>query len=508
MARILVLDTDPVHAALLEDRLHVAGHRVMLAEEPPQAISSAAEGHIDLLVLEMDLPVVPGLEVIRSLRAQAETRTLPIVAFSAKDRREDRLEALRAGADDYLHKPFDTEELLLRVDRLLGSRSASVPTMRGDLANHPTWDLLQYINQSEKTGELVIQGRGASGRLRTRKGQVISARWKKLRGLDAILAIIGTQEGQFRLTTIQLDPTEDTPLERFQIPEILMQAAWIQDQLGKRQEHVPQTGVPLCIAREPLPKLTGELAALPIDTVYEYVAQRPGCRLYDLVDAALAAPSQVRLSIAWLIQHGYVAREETGARPVMSTTEISSSMILDLAIHNLQSSARDAGTDVSALSYLILLEPGKKEAFRTLLTGDPGFQHIHALTHLAEQLDLRQGGSTDFETEFGTLSIHLQTLTQSTSSRAESIVPACAGVLAWLDQGEAEDAVRGIVERLESLSEPGGQQISGVLVADEPAGQALVDRLTQSTRHWRLVRHAPYSLIGVLRLLHPRSSSN
>ena len=82
MGRVLVLETDSVFAAVLEDRLHVAGHQVVLLDEPARAIAAAGERQCDLVILAMELQVVPGIEVVRNLRSQPETSAVPILALS------------------------------------------------------------------------------------------------------------------------------------------------------------------------------------------------------------------------------------------------------------------------------------------------------------------------------------------------------------------------------------------------------------------------------------------
>ena len=79
--------------------------------------------------------------------------------------------ALRAGADDYLSRPCDLEELLLRLDRLLANRTAALQVLQGDLANHPLWALLQYLGQVRKTGILRVEGGGGAGTIEMRDGE-------------------------------------------------------------------------------------------------------------------------------------------------------------------------------------------------------------------------------------------------------------------------------------------------------------------------------------------------
>ncbi len=501
MARILILETDPVSAAQLEDRLHVSGHQAILTDDPARAVSAATDDPADLVILAMELPVVSGLEIIRQLRSRSETRSLPIVALSESGKSADRLAALRAGADEYLTRPVEVEELLLRVDRLLGHRGAAPAVMQGDLASHPSWELVQYVQQAGKSGELVIHGSRGSGKLTVASGRVTAARFKEVRGRDALLAILDTKEGHFRLTTEDVAGDPPPSGEGFAIQEVLMEAAWIEDQLSKRRAHLPATGVPLRPTRQKPPPVDEELASLPIDKVFGYLVENPGARIYDLIHRLAEAPSKIRLAVALLVELGAAAPDRPDQGDVMSTVEISSSMVLDLAVHNLLSSARDSGFDISNLSYLLLAEPGVKPQLVSMVENEPGFRSMPALSRLVEQLKLRHGGSADFVTDFGTLCLHVQILAPEIKPQIEAIVPVCAGVMMWLDQGAEIDLIDGVIRRLDA----GVGSVAGVIVSQSSATLQIISQLTAGARHWKTVRHAPRSLIGVLRLLHPRS---
>src|SRR5689334_19360353 len=141
MAKLLLIEKDPVSAAVLEDRLRVAGHQVEMLANAALAVVSVDERQVDLVVLE--LPEENPLEPVLSLRGHPRTRSVAIVALvSGSEPGNDpalRVAALRAGADDLLARPFDPEELEIRVERLLGSRIANLQLLQGDLANHPLW---------------------------------------------------------------------------------------------------------------------------------------------------------------------------------------------------------------------------------------------------------------------------------------------------------------------------------------------------------------------------------
>ena len=114
--QVLVVDDDPRITSLLRRALRFAGHTVRVAQDGPGALAMAEAAAPDLVILDVMLPGLDGLEVCRRLRAIADT---PILMLTARDDVPDRVLGLDAGADDYLVKPFALEELLARVRALL-----------------------------------------------------------------------------------------------------------------------------------------------------------------------------------------------------------------------------------------------------------------------------------------------------------------------------------------------------------------------------------------------------
>lgn len=112
MSRILVVDDEPVILRTLGANLRARGYEVDLAETGERAVEIAADRRPDVVVLDLGLPGMSGLEVIRSLR---HWTTVPIVVLSARDTEFDKIGALDAGADDYVSKPFGMGELLARL---------------------------------------------------------------------------------------------------------------------------------------------------------------------------------------------------------------------------------------------------------------------------------------------------------------------------------------------------------------------------------------------------------
>ena len=114
--KILVVEDEPALREGLEDLLAGAGHSVDSVADGEAALARGADPSIELMVLDLMLPKMDGVEVCRRLR---ELRpALPILMLTARGSEDDKVEGLRAGADDYVTKPFGTRELLARVEAL------------------------------------------------------------------------------------------------------------------------------------------------------------------------------------------------------------------------------------------------------------------------------------------------------------------------------------------------------------------------------------------------------
>jgi len=116
MKTILVVDDEPKIATLARDYLEHAGFAVLTAGDGPSALTTIRQRRPDLVVLDLGLPGLDGLDVTRELRRDS---TIPIVMLTARDDELDKLLGLELGADDYLTKPFSPRELVARVRAVL-----------------------------------------------------------------------------------------------------------------------------------------------------------------------------------------------------------------------------------------------------------------------------------------------------------------------------------------------------------------------------------------------------
>ena len=160
MTRVLVVDDEPQIVRALQINLAARGYQVLTAADGTAALRAAADGHPDVVVLDLGLPDLDGTEVIAGIRGWT---SVPIIVLSARTDSTDKVEALDAGADDYVTKPFGMDELLARLRaavrrsvvgpgadepviatdalplRVVGSPSSTANPVRGCLKPPPTW---------------------------------------------------------------------------------------------------------------------------------------------------------------------------------------------------------------------------------------------------------------------------------------------------------------------------------------------------------------------------------
>ncbi len=138
MARILIADDEPQIAAFVQRGLAQAGYETVVVDDGPPALTALRGRGIDLALLDIGLPTLDGLEVLRIVRG--EGGTVPIILLTARTSSRDTVEGLDAGANDYIKKPFTFDELLARVRSRL--RESSIPPGTVLSSGDVTLDLL------------------------------------------------------------------------------------------------------------------------------------------------------------------------------------------------------------------------------------------------------------------------------------------------------------------------------------------------------------------------------
>ena len=150
--RILVADDEPDVLQLVASNLKNAGYNVLKAVDGPSALEQARQTAPALIVLDLMLPEMSGLEVCKVLKREPATNRIPVIMLTAKAEEVDRIVGLELGADDYMTKPFSPRELVLRVKSVL-RRAAS----HAEMAEHL---VLGEIQIDRTRHEVTIAGKG------------------------------------------------------------------------------------------------------------------------------------------------------------------------------------------------------------------------------------------------------------------------------------------------------------------------------------------------------------
>ncbi len=189
MSRVLVVDDEPQILRALATNLRARGHEVDLAPDGETALRLAADHRPDVVLLDLGLPGMDGIEVVHGLRGWSE---VPIIVLTARSEEADKVEALDAGADDYVTKPFGMNELLARMRAALRRTNPSEPevavieagTLRFDLTDKRCWRDGEEVHLTPTEWGLVEHLVRHHDRLVTQR-QLLQAVWGPAYGTEA-----------------------------------------------------------------------------------------------------------------------------------------------------------------------------------------------------------------------------------------------------------------------------------------------------------------------------------
>ncbi|MEK7366797.1 MAG: response regulator [candidate division NC10 bacterium] len=244
--KILVVDDNRSVCDLVAAKLKERGLEVVIAANGLEALELTRRDRPDLVLLDIMLPWLNGFEVARVLKADAATRHIPIVFLTVKDRIQDKILGFEIGADDYITKPFNWDELLARVGVVL--RRAAAPPKEGPvqepkprgivggLADVSLANLIQFIEVDKKSGTLTLTHPKGSGYVLFSEGRIANAVAGRFRGEAAVTHMLGWQEGGFAF-----EPWH-TPVEQVVTAgnqELIMAGLQRQDELGRLRARLP-----------------------------------------------------------------------------------------------------------------------------------------------------------------------------------------------------------------------------------------------------------------------------
>lgn len=167
-ARILIVDDDADIALIIKDNLELDGYSVDVAKDGKQALTLFSLSKFDLIILDLSLPDVDGLQVCRIIR---EKSSVPIIILTARDRLPDKVLGFECGADDYVVKPFDYLELAARVKACMRraakgkvtSQVIEIGNLKIDQAGNKVWKDNVLVNLTKREFSLLVLLAGNPG---------------------------------------------------------------------------------------------------------------------------------------------------------------------------------------------------------------------------------------------------------------------------------------------------------------------------------------------------------
>ncbi len=218
---ILVVDDESAQHEILDEHLRLAGYRRRHAINGADALKTVAEEKPDLILMDVQMPVMDGFETLTAMRDKLGITDIPVLFLSNFSQNELKIKGLDLGADDYITKPFNSTELISRIRAALrraGCRRPAQGAMAGDLTDIGLSDLLQTMELGSKTAHIRLND--INGEIFIRKGMLVHARLGSASGKSALERIFFLEKGRFSITFNQLP--DDIPQNPQALTSVLM----------------------------------------------------------------------------------------------------------------------------------------------------------------------------------------------------------------------------------------------------------------------------------------------
>lgn len=195
---ILFIDDDPVIQKLLKTHLKRSKFKTLHAMNGYDALSIVDDNHIDLIVLDIDMPQMDGFQTLQNLRAKDSS--IPVIFLSCLDNEKLKTKGLELGGDDYIVKPCSIAELTARIEAVL-RRTRPSGLKKGEVTGNTDIfsisDLLQMLVLTQRKATITFSD--LEGGLVVRDGKIVAARQGGFRGMDAIIRLFLLETGSFVL---------------------------------------------------------------------------------------------------------------------------------------------------------------------------------------------------------------------------------------------------------------------------------------------------------------------
>lgn len=487
MATILAVDDDNLNLELIQRTLEVVGHRVITVGDPLEVEGMLESAPTDAVITDVMMPGITGWELLERLAKNPKTKNIPVIMLSELNEVPHRIRGLRAGARDYLGKPFNRDELIVRVEALLARRDESVAAIQGHLEAYSSAEVIQNIEQNTKTGILEIGNKRGSGRMYVSRGYMVGARFEQLQGEEAAAAMLELKTGTFHFHVTSEDELPQSDHVK-NINGLLMDGVWVEDELAMRSKLLPSENNALEVAG-PMIEIPDEFAKLPMEKTFRMVRDQPNTTIEDLIGESLASPNRTRLAVAWLVEEGVLVPGQSAADNKSTHAKLSGEM--NKALRNFLQEARFRGFSMENLTVNILADAKAVTSMNGVRGSVPGLfkssndegclrseREVLVLNHKAGAFSLA------FEPKLTgsflmTLDVHDKPIF----------------LVVWLGADKLAKNYGRLIAALENEAKKG----SGLLiVAADPSTRATIEKGLKKTTRWRLFDGLPHDLKNLL----------
>lgn len=247
---ILIVDYDISLLSALEFNLVQSGYRVLRAMDGKDALDIALKEHPDIILSEVAIPGMDGIGLCKRIREYPNLKDVLFIFLTTHRKPEERVAGLRAGADDYITKPFDIDELIARIEVIHRRAKGDLhkdENLIGTFSSIPLPDVLQILEQSRKKGKLIIQTEDEEGFISFSQGLLIDAVYGNLRGEDALVRMFPLREGRFRYEEVDVASGSIKKSIGFTMIEI----ARLCDEIEMLKDLIPENNIRFRLVKQP-----------------------------------------------------------------------------------------------------------------------------------------------------------------------------------------------------------------------------------------------------------------
>ncbi len=305
--RLLVVDDSLLILQMIEDFFVPHGYEVVKAGDGRRALEALRGAVPDVIVADILMPVMDGWALFEEVRKRPETAEVPFVFLTVEKELPKRLRGFHLGADDYITKPFEIEELHARVERILERRDALERARRGEDAllagsveHLAISDLLQILALNGKDGVVQLRQEPDEGWIVFEAGRIVHAGCGRVRGKKALYRMLGWSAATFRVLPRGSEVTERSITDP--ATNVLMDGLVSLDEWNRWRELIPAPGEVLELAPDARVKLSDH----PVTAAeFEVMARaRPGVSVAALIEESALPDADLAEAIRTLLTRG------------------------------------------------------------------------------------------------------------------------------------------------------------------------------------------------------------